>query len=110
MSRRFISLLIFIAVLPFAFAFKSASVTTKKGVQTIIIDPGHGGKDQGAKGAFTTEAKICLSVGLKLGKAIEERFPGVKIPTPEQLMFFLVISQIKTRLFVTGLNLPINQG
>src|SRR6187200_2538886 len=79
MSRRFISLLIFIAVLPFAFAFKSASVTTKKGVQTIIIDPGHGGKDQRAKGAFTTEAKICLSVGLKLGKAIEERFPGVKI-------------------------------
>ena len=51
----------------------------KKGVQTIIIDPGHGGKDQGAKGAFTTEAKICLSVGLKLGKAIEEKFPGVKV-------------------------------
>jgi N-acetylmuramoyl-L-alanine amidase len=48
-------------------------------VQTIIIDPGHGGKDQGAKGAFTTEAKICLSVGLKLGKAIEEKFPGVKV-------------------------------
>ena len=79
MSRRFISVLIFIAVLPFAFAFKSASVTTKKGVQTIIIDPGHGGKDQGAKGAITTEAKICLAVGLKLGKAIEEKFPGVKV-------------------------------
>jgi len=79
MSRRFISVLIFIAVLPFAFAFKSASVAKKKGVQTIIIDPGHGGKDQGAKGAITTEAKICLAVGLKLGKAIEEKFPGVKV-------------------------------
>ena len=79
MTRRIISVLIFIAVLPFAFAFKSASVTTKKGVQTIIIDPGHGGKDQGAKGAITTEAKICLAVGLKLGKAIEEKFPGVKV-------------------------------
>jgi N-acetylmuramoyl-L-alanine amidase len=79
MTRRIISVLIFIAVLPFAFAFKSASVIKKKGVQTIIIDPGHGGKDQGAKGAITTEAKICLSVGLKLGKAIEEKFPGVKV-------------------------------
>jgi len=67
MSRRIITVLIFVAVLPFAFAFKNAPLK-KKGVQTIIIDPGHGGKDQGAKGAFTTEAKICLSVGLKLGK------------------------------------------
>jgi len=78
MSRRIITVLIFVAVLPFAFAFKNAPLK-KKGVQTIIIDPGHGGKDQGAKGSFTTEAKICLSVGLKLGKAIEEKFPGVKV-------------------------------
>jgi len=78
MSRRIITVLIFIAVLPFGFAFKNAPLK-KKGVQTIIIDPGHGGKDQGAKGAFTTEARICLSVGLKLGKAIEEKFPGVKV-------------------------------
>jgi len=78
MSRRFITVLIFVAVLPFAFAFKNSPLK-KKGVQTIIIDPGHGGKDQGAKGAITTEARICLSVGLKLGKAIEEKFPGVKV-------------------------------
>src|SRR6187402_3976735 len=79
MTRRIISVLIFIAVLPFAFAFKDAPVIKKKGVQTIIIDPGHGGKDQGAKGVITTEAKICLAIGLKLGKAIEEKFPGVKV-------------------------------
>jgi N-acetylmuramoyl-L-alanine amidase len=78
MTRRIISILICISVLPLAFAFRIAPVK-KKGVQTIIIDPGHGGKDPGAKGSFTTEAKICLSVGLKLGKAIEEKFPGVKV-------------------------------
>ena len=78
MSRRIFTVLIFVAVLPLAFAFQNNPLK-KKGVQTIIIDPGHGGKDQGAKGAFTTEAKICLSVGLKLGKAIEEKFPGVKV-------------------------------
>jgi N-acetylmuramoyl-L-alanine amidase len=79
MVRRIITVLILIALLPFAFGFKNAPVTSKKGVQTIIIDPGHGGKDQGAKGLFTTEAKICLSIGLKLGKAIEEKYPGIKV-------------------------------
>jgi len=78
MTRRIISIVICIALLPLAFAFKNPSVK-KKGVQTIVIDPGHGGKDQGAKGLFTTEAKVSLSVGLKLGKAIEERFPNIKI-------------------------------
>jgi N-acetylmuramoyl-L-alanine amidase len=78
MSRRIFTVLIFVAVLPFSFAFQNNPLK-KKGVQTIIIDPGHGGKDQGARGTFTTEAKICLSVGLKLGKAIEEKFPGVKV-------------------------------
>ena len=78
MNRRLTAFIFFIAVLPLAFAFKQAP-PKKKGVQTIIIDPGHGGKDPGARGLITTEAKICLSVGLKLGKVIEERFPGVKI-------------------------------
>ena len=58
---------------------KNAPDAKRKGVQTIIIDPGHGGKDQGARGLITTEAKICLAIGLKLGKAVEEKFPGVKV-------------------------------
>lgn len=78
--RRFSGILICIACLPLAFAFKPVPESVqRKGVQTIIIDPGHGGKDQGAKGSITTEAKICLEVGLKLGKVIEERFPDIKV-------------------------------
>jgi len=78
--RQFAGILICIAALPLAFAFKTAPVPVqRKGVQTIIIDPGHGGKDQGARGSITTEAKICLSVSMKLGKVIEERFPNIKI-------------------------------
>ena len=78
--RHFAGILICIIALPLAFAFKTAPVPVqRKGVKTIIIDPGHGGKDPGARGVITTEAKICLSVSLKLGKAIEERFPGIKI-------------------------------
>ncbi len=48
-------------------------------IKTIIIDPGHGGKDIGANGTFSNEAKICLAIGLKLGKSIEQNFPGVEV-------------------------------
>jgi N-acetylmuramoyl-L-alanine amidase len=78
MTRRFIGFLLCVALLPLTFAFINAPLQ-KKGVQTIVIDPGHGGKDPGARGLFTTEAKVSLSVGLKLGKAIEQRFPNIKI-------------------------------
>jgi N-acetylmuramoyl-L-alanine amidase len=51
----------------------------KKVLRTIVIDPGHGGLDQGASGSFSTEAQVSLSVSLKLGKAIEQEFPDTKI-------------------------------
>lgn len=39
---------------------------TAGGIGTIIIDPGHGGKDQGAQVAGVNEAKVTLAVGLLL--------------------------------------------
>jgi N-acetylmuramoyl-L-alanine amidase len=60
------------------FFLPSFSQTSKKVLRTIIIDPGHGGLDQGAKGAYSTEADVSLEVSLKLGKAIEEEFPDTK--------------------------------
>jgi N-acetylmuramoyl-L-alanine amidase len=47
--------------------------------KTLIIDPGHGGFDGGAKGAFSSEAEISLQVSLKFGKAIEKEFPDIKV-------------------------------
>ena len=51
----------------------------KKVLRTIVIDPGHGGIDQGADGSFSTEAQVSLAVSRKLGKAIEQEFPDSKI-------------------------------
>lgn len=48
-------------------------------LNTIIIDPGHGGVDPGAIGQISTEAEVALSVSLKLGAAIEKEMPGVKV-------------------------------
>jgi N-acetylmuramoyl-L-alanine amidase len=75
--------IIFPLVISLAASFFSTSVSCqdvqKKSIKTIIIDPGHGGLDPGAKGTFSSEADVSLDVGLKLGKAIEQEFPDIKI-------------------------------
>jgi N-acetylmuramoyl-L-alanine amidase len=49
-------------------------------IDTVVIDPGHGGKDPGAIGVKKTyEKDIVLDVGLKLGKIIKKNMPGVKV-------------------------------
>jgi N-acetylmuramoyl-L-alanine amidase len=48
-------------------------------LSTIIIDPGHGGKDPGAHGQFSTEAEVALSISLKLGKALAAELPESKL-------------------------------
>jgi len=48
-------------------------------VKTVVIDPGHGGKDPGCHGAFAHEADICLAIGLKLGALIEKHYKDVKV-------------------------------
>ncbi|HAN19741.1 MAG: hypothetical protein A2X13_12220 [Bacteroidetes bacterium GWC2_33_15] len=48
-------------------------------LKTLVIDPGHGGKDEGAPGKHSKEKDIALSISLKLGKLIEENLPEVNL-------------------------------
>ncbi|HWC53772.1 MAG TPA: N-acetylmuramoyl-L-alanine amidase [Chitinophagaceae bacterium] len=48
-------------------------------IKTVIIDPGHGGDFPGARGSFSREADVSLSVSMKLGKALQQQFPDLKI-------------------------------
>lgn len=49
-------------------------------IDTIVIDPGHGGKDPGAIGVKKLyEKNVVLPIALKLGKIIKKELPGVKI-------------------------------
>jgi N-acetylmuramoyl-L-alanine amidase len=50
-----------------------------KGIRTVVIDAGHGGKDPGAIGKKGKEKDIALAIALKLGKYIEENIPDVKV-------------------------------
>ena len=46
---------------------------------TVVIDPGHGGRDPGAIGKRGKEKTINLNVALKLGNLIQTNCPDVKI-------------------------------
>jgi len=49
-------------------------------LDVIVIDPGHGGKDNGALGVTRVKEKdITLGVGLKLGALIEKHLKRVKV-------------------------------
>lgn len=50
----------------------------KNAIRTVIIDPGHGGIDPGARGLISTEAEIALQISMKLGKVLEQEFPNIK--------------------------------
>ncbi|MBM4139183.1 MAG: hypothetical protein FJ244_06895 [Nitrospira sp.] len=59
--------------------FGQPDVPPAKNYTTIVIDPGHGGKDAGARGPGETEEKdITLKVGLKLRDLLSTQ-PGVRV-------------------------------
>ncbi|MDD3458678.1 MAG: N-acetylmuramoyl-L-alanine amidase [Weeksellaceae bacterium] len=51
----------------------------KKSNFVIVIDPGHGGKDIGARGVVENEKDIVLDVSLRFGQLIEKNFKDVKV-------------------------------
>ena len=52
----------------------------EKSISTIVIDPGHGGKDPGAIGVNKLfEKTIVLSFSLELKKELEDLLPNVKV-------------------------------
>jgi len=67
----------------------------KKGKQsfTVVIDPGHGGKDSGALGSFTQEKDIVLRLALKLGGLISEGLPHIKVIYTRDTDVFIPLDQ-----------------
>lgn len=63
----------------FAQNLSAQSDKASRRITTIVIDPGHGGRDPGAMGKTSKEKDIALAIGLKIGKLIGQRFPEVKI-------------------------------
>jgi N-acetylmuramoyl-L-alanine amidase len=68
----------------FIYSFTFTSLTAQESetgykLRTVIIDPGHGGKDPGSPGRLTAEKDVVLAIALKLGKLIESQIPDVQV-------------------------------
>jgi N-acetylmuramoyl-L-alanine amidase len=76
-KRYHLPILLLFTLLYFPAAFGQES--RLKPLKTIIIDPGHGGLDPGARGVLASEANVSLQVSLKLGDTIAKAFPDIKL-------------------------------
>lgn len=56
-----------------------SQVDEKYSIKTVVIDAGHGGKDDGTSGRKSKEKDVALAISLKLGTYIEENIPDVKV-------------------------------
>lgn len=64
-----------------------------KRIKTVVIDPGHGGKDPGATGRKGLREKdVVLAVGKKLGEILKERY-GVKVIYTRQTDIFIPLNE-----------------
>ena len=62
------------------------------GVSRIVIDPGHGGHDPGAKTKETTEAELVLDVAQRLQRLLEE-VPGIEVILTRQADEFVPLQE-----------------
>jgi N-acetylmuramoyl-L-alanine amidase len=72
------------------------SQTNSTNIKTIVIDPGHGGKDSGTLGTKRFkiyEKHVALAVSLKLGNYIADAFPDVKIIYTRDKDVFLELNE-----------------
>jgi N-acetylmuramoyl-L-alanine amidase len=76
---KFKQILFLYIVLTFPLFTSFVPVPIKSGIQTIVIDAGHGGKDGGCVGSLANEKDIALSISLKMGAYIKEAFPDVNV-------------------------------
>lgn len=80
-NMRWISLhklAIFSAVL-FCFTSLWAGNDKTTAFRTVVIDPGHGGKDPGAIGKSVMEKDVVLAIGLKVGEYLKREMPDLNV-------------------------------
>lgn len=60
---------------------------------TVVIDPGHGGKDPGCVGSISKEKSINLAVALQLGNLIEQNYRDVKVIYTRKTDVFIALDE-----------------
>lgn len=79
MIRLRISDFLFFLTILFTQPILSQTAVKQPKIRTIIVDAGHGGSDQGAKGKYSTEAQITLQLALRLDTLLRNEMPDTRI-------------------------------
>ena len=94
-SRNAIALLL-LAALFLCTSFTDDKKKTNSKIRTIVIDPGHGGKDSGTMGTKRFkiyEKHVALAVSLKLGDYIKNAFPNIDVVYTRDSDVFLELNE-----------------
>lgn len=62
-------------------------------LNTVVIDAGHGGDDPGCHGASAHEKDIALSIALKLGGYLEEKYEDLKVVYTRKTDVFIELDE-----------------
>ena len=71
--------LILLILLGFLFVLIPINTFAQEDTFTVVLDPGHGGKDSGALGKKLKEKDVVLSVALKTGQILKEKHQDIKV-------------------------------
>lgn len=96
----YIATISFVFLLP-TYLFSSSLIDSLENngsaiIKTIVIDPGHGGKDSGTMGTKRFkiyEKHVALAVSLKLGSYIKKSFPEMNIVYTRETDVFLELNE-----------------
>lgn len=77
--RKYITITVLSALLSLWLTSAYGQTTPIVELKTVVIDPGHGGKDPGTVKGKVQEKNITLSVAKILGNMIQEKYPEVKV-------------------------------
>lgn len=77
------------------FSVSHAQNNSHLGLRTVVIDPGHGGKDPGAPGksSSTSEKHLVLSISKLFGEKIKAAYPDVKVVYTRSSDVFVELNQ-----------------
>lgn len=80
-SKNICFLLCVFVLITHSMTSEAQNAASQLGLKTVVIDPGHGGKDPGAPGktSATAEKHIVLKISKLFGEKIKKAYPDVKV-------------------------------